>query len=167
MNQDHTVDSLCYLLQDVVESFMSAMFSDAYKGNAHIHEALNIMTERYAQPLTLSMVAQEIGLSANYLSSLFQQVVGISFREQLCRIRVEESKRLLVSTKYPLVRHRGFHGLFGSELFLQSVQAHHRHYPEPIPAVDFRCHLLPSSPVGFWRISDGFFHYIISIVDAI
>ena len=65
----------------------------------HIREALTLMAERYAQPLTLPMVAKEIGLSANYFSSLFQQVVGVNFREQLCRIRVEESKRLLVSTE--------------------------------------------------------------------
>lgn len=102
MNQDQTMDSLCFLLQDVVESFMSAMFSNTDKGNVHIREALTLMAERYAQPLTLPMVAKEIGLSANYFSSLFQQVVGVNFREQLCRIRVEESKRLLVSTDYPL-----------------------------------------------------------------
>ena len=102
MNQDQTIDSLCYLLQDVVESFMSAMFNRAASANIHIRKALNIMTERYNQPLTLSIVAEEIGLSANYFSALFQQVVGISFREQLSRIRVEESKHLLISTAYPL-----------------------------------------------------------------
>ncbi len=102
MNQNHTIDSLCLLLQDVVESFMSAMFSSANKGNAYIREALSAMAERYAQPLTLPMVAEQVGLSPNYFSTLFQQVVGVSFREQLCRIRVEESKRLLTSTDYPL-----------------------------------------------------------------
>ena len=102
MNQDHTIDSLCLLLQDVVESFMSAMFNSANKGNAYIREALSTMAERYAQPLTLLMVAEQVGLSPNYFSTLFQQVVGVSFREQLCRIRVEESKRLLTGTDYPL-----------------------------------------------------------------
>ena len=102
MNQDHTLDSLCYLLQDVVESFMSAMFTQPGGGNAHIRQALGIMAERYPQPLTLPAVAAEVGLSANYFSTLFQKVVGVPFREQLCRIRVEESKRLLASTDYPL-----------------------------------------------------------------
>jgi YesN/AraC family two-component response regulator len=102
MNQDHTVDSLCYLLQDMVESFMAAMFSSMNKGNVYIREALGAMAERYAQPLTLPAVAAHVGLSPNYFSTLFQQVVGVSFREQLCRIRVEESKRLLRGTDYPL-----------------------------------------------------------------
>ena len=102
MQGEQTLDDLCYLLQDVVESFMSVMFANADKGNAHIRKALGAMAERYAQPLTLPMVAMEIGLSPNYLSSLFQKTVGLSFREKLCAIRVEESKRLLLSTDYPL-----------------------------------------------------------------
>ncbi|MCE5343375.1 MAG: PocR ligand-binding domain-containing protein [Eubacteriales bacterium] len=102
MNQNHTIESLCFLLQDVVESFMSAMFNNANQGNAYIREALFVMAERYAQPLTLTMVAAEVRLSPNYFSTLFQHVVGVTFREQLCRIRVEESKRLLVSTDFPL-----------------------------------------------------------------
>lgn len=102
MNQDHTVDSLCLLLQDVVESFMNATFGGEGSRNPHVRSALGIMAERYAQPLTLPMVAQEVGLSPSYFSTLFQQAVGVNFREQLCRIRVEESKRLLTSTDYPL-----------------------------------------------------------------
>lgn len=102
MNQNHTIDSLCYLLQDVVESFMNAMFNNADHGNAHIRSALGIMAERYAQPITLKTVAEAVGLSPNYFSALFQQVVGVTFREQLCRIRIEEGKRLLISTDYPI-----------------------------------------------------------------
>ena len=102
LNGTATVDSMCGLLQNVVESFMDAMFSRQDKGNNHIREALRIMSERYADPLTLAEVADGLGLSANYLSALFKQTVGVGFREQLNRIRVEESKRLLLSTDFPL-----------------------------------------------------------------
>ena len=47
-------------------------------------------------------MAEEAGLSPNHFSSLFHKVVGPSFREYLCRVRVEESKRLLLSTDYTL-----------------------------------------------------------------
>lgn len=102
INQDQTIDTLCALLQDVVVSFMSAMFSGEDKGNAHIRKALQLMAEGYAQPLTLQRVAGSVSLSSNYLSALFKRVVGVSFRERLNQIRVEESKRLLLSTDYPL-----------------------------------------------------------------
>ena len=60
------------------------------------------MSERYSEPLPLAEVANAIGLSPNYLSMLFKKIVGVSFREQLNRIRVEESKYLLLYTNYPL-----------------------------------------------------------------
>lgn len=102
MSRDQSFEDICLRLQDVVEGFMSAMFSGFSKENSHIRKALAIMSQRYAQPLTLSAVAAEVGLSPNYLSSLFGRIVGLSFREQLSRIRIEESKRLLLSSDYPL-----------------------------------------------------------------
>ena len=102
MDNTQTIDGLCAQLQNVVESFMDAMFTAQDKGNIHIREALRIMSERYSEPLPLAEVANAIGLSPNYLSMLFKKIVGVSFREQLNRIRVEESKYLLLYTNYPL-----------------------------------------------------------------
>ena len=102
LSRGQTLDDLCYLLQDVVESFMSAMFNRLDKGNAYVRRALSYMSEHYSQPLTLEAVAKEVGLSTSYFSGLFHQVVGVSFREHLCAIRVEESKQLLLSTDYSL-----------------------------------------------------------------
>lgn len=98
MNEEQSMEALCYLLQDVVESFMGAMFSTADKGNPHIRQALLYMSEHYSENLTLESVARQVGLSAGYFSVLFRQTVGASFREWLTHIRVEESKQLLLST---------------------------------------------------------------------
>lgn len=98
MSRDQTLDSICHLLQEVVEGFMDAMFAPADKDNVHIRRALQYMASHYAQPITAASVAEELGLSPNYFSSLFRETVGMSFREQLNRIRIEESKRLLRST---------------------------------------------------------------------
>lgn len=102
LSREQTLDDLCYLLQDVVESFMSAMFNRLDKGNPYVRRALSYMAEHYSQPLTLEKVAKEVGLSVSYFSALFHQVVGASFREHLCAIRIEESKQLLLSTSYSL-----------------------------------------------------------------
>jgi len=102
LSTGRSLDDLCYLLQDVVESFMNAMFNRLDKGNTYVRRALSCMAERYPEPLSLEGVAKEVGLSTSYFSSLFHQVVGVSFREHLCRIRVEESKQMLLSTDYSL-----------------------------------------------------------------
>ena len=99
---EHDFETLCYLLQDVVESFMGAMFNPTSKGNAQITRALQYMADHYTEPLTMARVAREIGLSPSYFSTLFRLTVGESFREHLMQIRVEESKHLLLSTKASL-----------------------------------------------------------------
>lgn len=101
--EQHSLEDVCLLLQEVVESFMNAMFNETDKGNLYIRKALRFMQDNYSTHLELNQVADFVGLSPSYFSSLFNQVVGVSFREQLCRIRVEESKRLLLQKDYSLV----------------------------------------------------------------
>lgn len=103
MNHEENFDDICYHLQDMVEGFMNAMFTPNERDNPHIRRALQYMANNYAQPLTLASVAGVLGLSPNYFSVLFRETTGISFREQLMRIRVEEAKQLLLSTDAPLI----------------------------------------------------------------
>lgn len=100
--QEQTLEELCILMQEVLESFMNAMFSEKDKGNPYIRKALRYMAENYNEHLELAQVAEVVGLSPSYFSNLFRRVVGVTFREQLCRIRVEESKLLLLTQKYSL-----------------------------------------------------------------
>lgn len=86
--------ALCGLLREVAEAFMDTVFRK--KSNAYIRSALRYIGDHYAQHLTLDQVAGHVHLNSCYFSSLFREVMGISFREYLCRVRVEESKRLLL-----------------------------------------------------------------------
>lgn len=101
--QQESLEDVCLLMQEVLESFMNAMFSDTDKGNPYIRQALRYMQDNYSQHLEMQQVAEYVGLSPSYFSALFHQVVGVGFREQLCRIRIEESKRLLLQKNYSLV----------------------------------------------------------------
>lgn len=100
--KDQEIEELCLHLQDVLEGFMGAMFYEKDKGNPYIRKALRYIADHYSEHLTLERVAEEVQLSSSYFSTLFRQIVGTSFREYLCKIRVEESKRLLLSTDYSL-----------------------------------------------------------------
>lgn len=102
INQENNLEELCFLLQDVIEGFMSTMTQESDRGNHHIRQALQFMAENYVQQITLEMVAEHVGLSPSYFSTLFRRTTGSSFRSYLCRIRVEESKHLLLHTEYSL-----------------------------------------------------------------
>lgn len=97
-----TNDGIVFFIQEALESFMGEMLNRSFAGDNRIRNALRFMLENYGKQITLETVAAEVGLSPNYFSSLFCKTVGMSFREKLCRIRVEESKRLLLSTSYSL-----------------------------------------------------------------
>ena len=42
-------------------------------------------------------------MNTSYLSTLFRQVTGTTFKEHLNRVRVEEAARLLSNTDYPVM----------------------------------------------------------------
>lgn len=65
--------------------------------------AIHFITENYAYRITLPDVASEAHLNPAYFSSLFKQSTGISFKEYLNLVRIEESKRLLITTEFSII----------------------------------------------------------------
>ncbi len=102
MFRERELDALCLLLQEVAENFMEAMFSEQDKGNPYIRKAMHYLSDHYSEHVDLAEVAEYVGLSPSYFSTLFRQVTNNGFREYLCQLRVEQSKRLLLSTDYSL-----------------------------------------------------------------
>ncbi len=66
--------------------------------SAVITAALGYIQKSYSMDISLDEVAGEVGVSAGYLSRLFKQVTGETFKGYLTRIRMQEAKRLLAGT---------------------------------------------------------------------
>lgn len=98
LQEEQDPDRLCMVLQDVLESFMQTIFREQDKGNVYIRKAMGYLAEHYGSHVEMAEVARWIGLSPAYFSTLFRQVTGVPFREYLNRLRVEQSKQLLLST---------------------------------------------------------------------
>lgn len=69
---------------------------------APIQQAMAYMEQYFAEPLTLNCVAEQIGLSPAYLSSLFKKESGKSFSEYLTMCRMNAAKKLLHETSDPI-----------------------------------------------------------------
>lgn len=65
-------------------------------------EAIHYMKHEYSNQLFLDDVANMVGLSPNYLSSLFKKELNQNFVEYLNTIRVEEAKELLTTSQMKL-----------------------------------------------------------------
>jgi len=68
--------------------------STGYKKNIEAIIEANLLNEDFA----LSVLADELGLSMSYLSTLFKKIYGIPFQDYILNERLEKSKILLLST---------------------------------------------------------------------
>ena len=56
------------------------------------------LQEHLAEDLSLSVLAEQFHLSAQYISQLFKSEIGVGFLAYLTNIRMEQAKKLLLST---------------------------------------------------------------------
>lgn len=59
--------------------------------NAMVNQAVEYMHEHYNEEITLVDVAEKVGISSGYLSTLFTQNLGSGFIETLNKIRIERA----------------------------------------------------------------------------
>ncbi len=59
--------------------------------NPFVREAVEHIMEHYSEELTLSEIAEKLGISAGYLSTLLNQSLGCGFTDYLNRIRIERA----------------------------------------------------------------------------
>jgi AraC-like DNA-binding protein len=96
------------------------------------------IAQHYTEPLTATMIAQEVGLHPNYAMALFQQAFGTTLNKYITQHRLSHAQRLLVTTKDPVAT-IAFRSGFGSlsrfnEAFrteFQCTPREYRHQPPP------------------------------------
>ena len=104
LQQINTLDTLCYKLQEIVETFSESMFNYIPSRNSElIKKAMLYISEHFSNPLTLEEVAAYVHLHPSYFSTLFKSSTGSSFKEYLNMVRIDESKRLLSNTDYSII----------------------------------------------------------------
>lgn len=63
-----------------------------------ITQITRYLQEHLAEDVSLSVLAEEFHLNAQYISQLFKNEIGVGFLAYLTSIRMEKAKKLLVST---------------------------------------------------------------------
>ena len=63
-----------------------------------IHGITRFLQEHLAEEISLSVLAEEFHLSAQYISQLFKSEIGVGFLAYLTNIRMERAKKLLLTT---------------------------------------------------------------------
>ena len=64
--------------------------------NYYVLKADSILIKRYGEKLTLRSVSEELGITPNYLSSIYKAVMGVGFSDRLCEIRMKKAETLVL-----------------------------------------------------------------------
>ena len=86
---------------DAVARRGSVIKKDKYI-NYYVAKADSILLHRYAEKLTLKSVAAELGITPNYLSTIYKTSTKKGFSERLCEIRMHRARDLLLGGKLTL-----------------------------------------------------------------
>jgi two-component system response regulator YesN len=81
--------SLLLKLSDQIDHF-----SDDFKDNI-IYDGIKFIQSNYEKDITLTEAAEASNLSVHYFSRLFKKEMGITFKEYLTKLRMEDAKRKL------------------------------------------------------------------------
>ncbi len=88
-----------------------------------LREVLRVLADKYTDPgLDLDQVAGELPISPKRLSRILNQQVGVSFRQLLRDIRIEEAKRILISRQFSVKEVAARVGFSDSHYFSRSFR---------------------------------------------
>lgn len=86
-------------IKDFYESVLKGLSKLSGKQHSRvILQAVDYISQNYAQNINLEMAAEYVNKSKNYFSYLFKKELGISFVEYLNVVRIEAAKQLLDTT---------------------------------------------------------------------
>lgn len=98
-------DSTSAKLEALIHDFLYNLFERMPICHNHdleqhdtIRKVLSYLHTHFDDPITRSDIAQMFGFNSSYFSSLFRKKTGWNFNEYVARLRLEEAKRLLLST---------------------------------------------------------------------
>jgi two-component system response regulator YesN len=96
INRRFTIDQLYDFMANVIDVVMGHLSIQRKSRNQKIvDEVKSIIATQYAKDISLETVAEKVYISPCYLSSIFSQEAGITFKEYLIKVRIDKAKELL------------------------------------------------------------------------
>ena len=63
-----------------------------------VHSIIRFIQSHYCENISASSLSEQFGLSANYISNLIKQELGIRYNDYITQLRLSRAKELLIST---------------------------------------------------------------------
>lgn len=98
-----SIDEMKATFIESIESIHSLVSDFKRKENLLVYKTKVYVRQHYKEHLTLSIIADKLNISYNYLSNLFNKEIEISFSDYLQQVRVDEGKELLCGSNLDLI----------------------------------------------------------------
>jgi AraC-like DNA-binding protein len=82
-----------------------------------IHEVISFVDEHYSKQISLSDIAEHVGLEQKYFCRFFKKHMGVSFHQYLNETRLAHIYRDIISTNDPIKEIAERNGLINQKLF--------------------------------------------------
>jgi two-component system response regulator YesN len=98
-SNQYTQNEAINLYKKVIQLTQSKLLEESMEQIPHklIKDAKDFIYSHFAEPISLSQIADSLHVSPNYLSKIFHEIVGESYIKFITRIRMEYAARLLKS----------------------------------------------------------------------
>lgn len=102
MDKLNAVEEINMLHREMVLVFARIMkdLKKTLASSKYIRSCIEYISNNFTHPLKIKQIADNIGLSEKYLSSLFKKETGMSLVNYIEKVRLQEACRMLVYTDY-------------------------------------------------------------------
>lgn len=121
LDQCSSTEQISVLMQSILERFFTCSLSFVeMKHTDIVYRAMEYVKSHYAQKISLTDVADYVGLNSAYFSSVFKAEIGTSLMAYINAIRVERSKTLLMDPELTLAEAAALCG-FGDQSYFTKI----------------------------------------------
>jgi len=89
------------------------------RNSSSLNKACQLISTHYNQAISLESVASQAYISPTYLSYLFSSQLGMTFKDYLTKVRIDQAKKLLLDDRYKVYEICEMVGYSESKYFVQ------------------------------------------------
>ncbi|MFJ7368893.1 AraC family transcriptional regulator [Lysinibacillus sp. NPDC098008] len=104
LEEQSSLNDILSLMEEAIYDYTNRVsYANKVKYSATITTCVHFIENHIYSEITLEQLSDICHLSPNYLSSLFKKEVGIAVSEYIQQQRIDEAKKLLTFTNYPIL----------------------------------------------------------------
>ena len=87
-------------LKDFLHEYAVTSLLKSVSNKNQIHSIIQYIQEHYCENISASSLSEHFNLSANYISNLLKQELGMRYNDYITKLRLNHAKNLLLSTNH-------------------------------------------------------------------